>query len=407
MKKNTLIKLLSVALVCVLLLPMVVACNSGPQYLITLDANGGTLSDDVEVEFYRGEEEKIGKLPTPIRKGYTFLGWYDVDDTTLEEKITRSFEVEYDMDLIAQWQRNEGEGALVTVELILNPGESLVLDENGNEPSTVIELESGDRLGKTPDAEKEGFRFKGWYNDKDVQFTQTSVINADTKLTAKWEKINYCIDGTENHDWASTGGYKLKYEADCITAETYERVCGIPGCGVIETTEMNPALGHSYEWNDDVPMQRTGICTRCGDDDQIKFVDVTLEAMGKTNPVVDSGAGWGLTLGGDLIDGNWEGKTIAGNQKPITVTLEFESATVVDVIYVAGQGTAGYTITWYDADGEEVSFSKGAFGSVEAGNYINMFEVGAEIAKVVIEQPTPSYGQDYWGEVRLARYPEE
>ena len=407
MKKNTLIKLLSVVLVCVLLLPMVVACNKGPQYLVTLDPNGGTLNDDVETEFYRGEEEKIGKLPTPIRKGYTFLGWYDVDDTTLEEKITRSFEVEYDMDLIAQWQRNEGEGALVTVELILNPGESLKLDEDGNEPATVIELEAGDRLGKTPEAELEGFRFKGWYNDKGVQYTQTSIINADIKLTAKWDKINYCIDGTENHDWASTGGYKIKTEASCTTPEVRERTCGVPGCGITETTETSPALGHSFTWNTDTPMERTGVCKVCSEKVSEKFTDVTLKALGKNNPQMDSAAGWGMDQGATLIDNNWTSVAIAGNQKPVTCTLVFEEATYVDLIYIAGIGASSYVVTWYDYDGEEVGFGRGGFGKVEAGTNVNQFEVGAEIAKVVIYMETTSYGTCYWSEVRLAQYPEE
>ncbi len=409
MKKNTLIKLLSVALVCVLLLPMVVACNKGPQYLITLDPNGGTLSDDEELEFYRGEEEKIGKLPTPIRKGYTFLGWYDVDDTTLEEKITRSFEVEYDMDLIAQWQRNEGAGALVTVELILNPGESLVLDENGNEPSTVIELEAGDRLGKTPEAEMEGYRFKGWYNDKGVQFTQTSVINSDIKLTAKWEKINYCIDGTENHDWASTGGYKIKTEATCTTPEVRERTCGIPGCGIVEQTETAPALGHNYTWNTDTPMERTGVCKTCSETTSEKFTDVTLAAVGdpSKNITIDSSAGYGLVNMGDLVDNNWTATTICGKSQPITVTLNFETTTYVDLIYVAGQGSKSYTIKWFDENDEQIGFNMGAFGKIADNSYVNMFEIGAEIARVEIRMEAPSDGQDYWGEIRLAQYPEE
>lgn len=409
MKKNTLIKLLSVVLVCVLLLPMVVACNKGPQYLITLDANGGTLNDDVETEFYRGEEEKIGKLPTPIRKGYTFLGWYDVDDTTLEEKITRSFEVEYDMDLIAQWQRNEGEGALVTVELVLNPGESLKLDEDGNEPSTVIELEAGDRLGKAPDAEKEGFRFKGWYNDKGVQYTQTSVINADIKLTAKWEKINYCIDGTENHDWASTGGYKVKRPADCVNAEILERTCGVPGCGIVEQTEGEPAYGHDYTWNTDTPMQRTGVCKTCSEKTEEKYTDVTLEAVGDptTNITIDCAVGYGLSKMGDLVDNNWTATTMCSKAKPITVTLDFANVTYVDLIYVAGQGTASYVIKWFDEDGEEIGFDMGAFGKVDAGTYVNSFEIGKEIAKIEIKMAAPSDGQDYWGEIRLAQYPKE
>ena len=374
------------------------------HHFITLDPNGGALDDDEAVEFYRATGERVGKLPTPIRMGYTFLGWYDVGDTTLEEKITRSFEVEYDMDLIAQWQRNE---SAVIVELILNPGESLKLDENGNTPSTVIELEWGDRLGRLPIAEKNDFKFKGWYDDKGVQYTQTSIINADTKLTAKWEKINYCIDGTENHDWASTGGYKLKAEATCTTPEIMERICGVPGCGLKETIETSPALGHSYIWDYDTPMERTGVCKVCSETVFEKLTDITLAALGKNKPVINSAAGWGMDQGATLIDGNWESKAFAGNQKPVTVTLTFESSIYCDLIYVAGMGQSTYVITWYDFDGEEVGFGRGAFGKIEDGSYINQFEVGAEIAKVVIYMETTSYGTCYWGEVRLAQYPEE
>ena len=377
------------------------------QHLVTLYANGGTLSEDVEAKFYREDGERIGKLPTPTRKGYTFLGWYFVDDIALEEKITRTFEVECDIDLIAQWQQNVGEGALVTVELILNTGESLKLDENGNEPSSVIELEIGDRLGKLPEAKLEGFRFKGWYDDKGVQYTYTSIITADIKLTARWQKISYCLDGTENHDWASTGGYKIKSEATCTTPEIMARVCGVPGCGVTETIETSPALGHSFNWNYNTPMERTGVCSVCSETVFEKLTDVTLIALGKNNPQMNSTAGWGMNQGAILIDNNWTNTTIAGNQKPVTCTLEFEETTYVDLIYIAGIGSSSYVVTWYDVGGEEVGFARGSFGDVDDGSHINRFEVGAEISKVVIYMETTSYGTCYWSEVRLAQYPEE
>ena len=404
MKKNTLIKLLCLALVCMLVLPMVVACGGGAptkRWTVTLDPNGGELPEDAIDEFEVDDEDRIGKLPNPTRKGYTFLGWYDIDDTAMSEKITRSFEVEYDIDLVAHWTKNT-ENPLTYVTFKLGPGETM-------DGETVISLEAGDRLNSVltalPVPEKADYNFVEWVDANGKPVTLISVINGDTVLTPTWKQIVYCLDGTENHDWGSGGGWKIKTEASCTDPEVRERTCAI--CKIPETLKVGEALGHKYDWNDDVPMQRTGICSVCQDVSEIKFVDVTLKAMGKGNPVIDSAAGWGNDMGASLIDGNWDDKPFAGNQKPVTVTLDFESNTVVDLIYVAGQGSAGYIITWYDVNGEELGYDRGGFGSKEAGTYISAFEVGAEISKVVVYMETPSYGADFWGEIRLAQYPAE
>lgn len=44
------------------------------QYIITFDANGGSVSPNVKNVAYAGP---YGELPTPTRPGYKFLGWYD------------------------------------------------------------------------------------------------------------------------------------------------------------------------------------------------------------------------------------------------------------------------------------------------------------------------------------------
>ncbi len=52
---------------------------------VTLDANGGQLPDSVtgSIIVYQGDE--YGSLPTPVREGYVFVGWFDENDELVLE----------------------------------------------------------------------------------------------------------------------------------------------------------------------------------------------------------------------------------------------------------------------------------------------------------------------------------
>jgi len=56
-------------------------CNPGlftiEETLITYNPNGGTVPIE---STYISEGERIGSLPTPIRKGYKFLGWFTEEE---------------------------------------------------------------------------------------------------------------------------------------------------------------------------------------------------------------------------------------------------------------------------------------------------------------------------------------
>lgn len=83
----------------------VYACWKYEPLTITLDCKGGTVrinGQDVKKTTMQTRYPGIvdGILPTPMRKGYTFLGWYlsdgtKVDNTTLYEK---------DTTIYARWQ---------------------------------------------------------------------------------------------------------------------------------------------------------------------------------------------------------------------------------------------------------------------------------------------------------------
>lgn len=67
-------------------------------YTITFDSKGGDKVESIKVE----KNNVIGNLPTPTKKGYTFIGWYFgtemVDNNTI---VTR------DMTLVAKWEEAE------------------------------------------------------------------------------------------------------------------------------------------------------------------------------------------------------------------------------------------------------------------------------------------------------------
>lgn len=67
------------------------SCVIHQKTTITLNANGGTVSDASQKDIMQYENEAYGKpakLPTPVRSGYDFLGWYDCTDYGVETAIT-------------------------------------------------------------------------------------------------------------------------------------------------------------------------------------------------------------------------------------------------------------------------------------------------------------------------------
>lgn len=74
------------------------------SYTVTLDANGGTVSNDsVTVTYSKG----YGTLPKPTRDGYTFLGWFTAADGGTEVTASTTVTTNKDHTLYAHWQKNK------------------------------------------------------------------------------------------------------------------------------------------------------------------------------------------------------------------------------------------------------------------------------------------------------------
>lgn len=74
------------------------------SYTVTLDANGGTVSDDsVTVTYSKG----YGTLPEPTRDGYTFLGWFTEADGGTEVTASTTVTTNKNHTLYAHWEKNK------------------------------------------------------------------------------------------------------------------------------------------------------------------------------------------------------------------------------------------------------------------------------------------------------------
>ena len=384
MKKSTLTKIICLAILCVMVLPLIMAC--GKSYTVYFDPNGGT----VEEESRKVKEgEMIGKLPVPKKNGFKFAGWYDEEDTSFEEKISQRDFVMFDLVLVAKWDIDEN---TVSVEFDPAGGEL-------PEADAVKYVQKGDNVGKLPTPTREGYTFNCWTLEDGVTIVrQTTQIKDRTVCVARWDRIVYCNDGTENHTWSI---WQEISQATCETPQQDSRACTT--CGHTEYKESKPASGHDWSnWSDEY-MKRSRTCYECNKTDYQDFKNVTIDALGPgVYPTMDGDA-WGKDKVSNLINSTFEPGnegTIAGKGTGALVcTLDLTNPTKVDMIYVKGRGSASIEVTVTYEDGSEKMLGIGAFGDEPA-----KFEVeGKVITKVVVKMPNPSNGADYWQEITLAQ----
>lgn len=197
MKKQTLIKLLSLVLLSLMIFSLV-ACggdknedsdkdNENETVTLTLDANGGVLPEGAEEEATHKVGTKIRKLATPTKEGAEFLGWFNDDG----EKVTAPFTIEEDLYLTASWQGGEETpdgptGPKVTITLVLNGG--LLKEGQAEEFEAVIGEKLNSLLPKG--VTRPGYTFLGWYEDGLTQYAidkKSEVEDYDMEIHALWQ----------------------------------------------------------------------------------------------------------------------------------------------------------------------------------------------------------------------------
>ena len=175
------------------------------EYTITFDTNDTNITvPSVDVE-YLGSFE----LPTIIKQGYTFLGWY-YNEVKIENG---NFEWNEDIELEAKWSPNT-----YTITYYVNGGEM----KGENTQEVVYDSEYTLEIPT-----REGYEFLGWYgNDKLFESGKWSY-DEDVEIVAKWEaitsEITFDANGGKLSSYLSAKyTYGKQYDLPIPTKEGYE-----------------------------------------------------------------------------------------------------------------------------------------------------------------------------------------
>lgn len=182
------------------------------EYILSFNSDGGSEVDPVTFT----PVQEVTDLPTPTKKGYTFLGWYDGDEkVTKLEKGTVG-----DLTLTAKWE-------LITYTLTFSTVGEPIAPINYTIDS-VIEL---------PKLTRKGYTFLGWLATEAPKSRAIAAaseriltrIEAGTignlALTEKWQANEYAIQFDANGGSGAMTPQKMTYDqAAKLTRSTMTRV---------------------------------------------------------------------------------------------------------------------------------------------------------------------------------------
>lgn len=206
MKTKTFIKILIIFILFIQLS----GCHK--EYQIKYNLNGGD-SEEVLVDNFTKTDTIT--LPTLVKEGYIFIGWYMTPDFSGESITKIDGSIERDLELYAKFTE-------VTFQITYNLDGGSFIDTY---PTTFTKGETVELVAPT----KNGYQFIGWYTDSN--FTDTTIINKireynqNITLYAKWEKlytINFNLDNGYLEEGTSVQiNNKEDYEIPTPTKEGY------------------------------------------------------------------------------------------------------------------------------------------------------------------------------------------
>lgn len=139
------------------------------QVRVSFNPTGGTVKTKHKT-FRKGKA--IGKLPTPVREGCTFINWYT--EKSGGKKVTSSYKFKKSTTIYARW--------LSKVTVTFNP-------TGGTVGTDKVILKNGKSIGALPEPTREGFKFLGWYTSETSSkaVTASDTFTKDTVLLACWQ----------------------------------------------------------------------------------------------------------------------------------------------------------------------------------------------------------------------------
>lgn len=176
--------------------------NTSDEVTITFDPNGGTLNagDETKTVQHNGT---YGEMPTPIRSGYHFDGWYTEKDGGTKVDANTSVATKEAHTLYARWSEAKF---------------NITLDPNGGTlANTTYEVTYNSPYGELPTPNRAGYDFDGWFTEKDggTKVEASTVVTAAEPHTlyAHWTAHEHCICGGSISAGDHTGHTPVSYQS--------------------------------------------------------------------------------------------------------------------------------------------------------------------------------------------------
>ena len=157
------------------------------NYNISYDLKGGTISNNkTNPTKYNVDTETI-TLNNPTKTGYKFLGWTGDNGDTPQKTVTITTGTTGNKSYAANWEKNVST-------------HTVSFDSNGGSDVEEITFTEDGHINEPPTPKKEGYKFVGWYEDKNFtkKFDFSKLPTSDITLYAKWEKVSENGSNKEN-----------------------------------------------------------------------------------------------------------------------------------------------------------------------------------------------------------------
>ena len=153
-------------------------------------------------------ESKLPQVKLPEKAGYTFIGWRDFHNSKAPIWNEYTDKVTKDMTLIAVFQKG-------TVNYTVS------FNTNGGSAVKAATVKANTKVAKPANPTKSGYKFTGWYLDKDCTEPwdfNTNIVRRNTTLYAGWEKV---ITANPTSSKVLVNGKAVTFEAYTINGNNY------------------------------------------------------------------------------------------------------------------------------------------------------------------------------------------
>ncbi len=196
--------------------------SAAVTYTVTLDANGGTMDGNATATRKVESGKQVGTLPTPVREGYNFLGWYN--GTALVEAGTI---VNGDMTLTAEWSLKtkvvlvkavvgDNINGAYTIKTLNLAEETNLLNYLKANVNAVLPAKTGYSIV----GDGEGNAYWWYYSGDRLLIAQDNELQEAETVYVKYKANEYTLYFNANGGKCDTTSKKVTFDANVGTLPT-------------------------------------------------------------------------------------------------------------------------------------------------------------------------------------------